>query len=48
MQNLNYPKSPSTSDFANYGPNGGLPDTLYYYSPDQTQRQFQLYLSAKF
>lgn len=48
VQNLSYPKSPSTSDFANYGPNGALPNTLYYYSPDQTPRQFQLYMAAKF
>ncbi len=46
--NLDYPKSASTADFANYGPNGALPNTLYYYSPDQTPRQFQLYVAAKF
>ncbi len=34
-------------DTATYGP-GAVPNTLYYYAPDQTPTQYQLYLRTKF
>jgi hypothetical protein len=34
-------------DLATYGPNS-VPNTLYYYAPDQTPTQYQLYLRTKF
>ncbi|HTD38203.1 MAG TPA: hypothetical protein VK669_11860, partial [Candidatus Limnocylindrales bacterium] len=41
-----YPKGPNP-DLGTYGPNS-VPNTLYYYSPDQTPTQYQLYLRTKF
>jgi hypothetical protein len=46
--NLSYPGGPSSSDLSVYGPKAGLPNTLYYYAPDQTTRVFQMYLSTRF
>ncbi|HTJ26920.1 MAG TPA: TonB-dependent receptor [Candidatus Limnocylindria bacterium] len=45
--NGNYGTGKSNPDLATYGP-GSVPNTLYYYAPDQYQREFQLYLSTKF
>lgn len=44
--NSGYPKK-NNPDLNTYGP-GSVPNTLYYYAPDQTPRQVQLYLSTKF
>jgi Carboxypeptidase regulatory-like domain/TonB-dependent Receptor Plug Domain len=44
--NTAYPKG-NNPDLNTYGP-GGVPNTLYYYAPDQTQRQIQLYVQTKF
>ncbi len=41
-----YPKG-NNADLNTYG-TSSVPNTLYYYAPDQTPRQFQLYLSTKF
>ncbi|HEX3464279.1 MAG TPA: carboxypeptidase regulatory-like domain-containing protein [Candidatus Elarobacter sp.] len=41
-----YPKG-QNPDLNTYGP-GSVPGTLYYYSPDQTPTQYQLYLRTKF
>ena len=45
--NGNYATHGTNADLLTYGP-GSVPNTLYYYPPDQTRRLFQLYLSAKF
>jgi len=45
--NGNYASHGSNADLLTYGP-GSVPNTLYYYPPDQTRRLFQLYLSTKF
>jgi len=47
ITNGNYASHRSNPDLATYGP-GSVPNTLYYYAPDQTRRLFQLYLSTKF
>ncbi|BDE07640.1 hypothetical protein WPS_29160 [Vulcanimicrobium alpinum] len=46
--NGSYPKGPSSSDLVAYGPDANLPNTLYYYSPDQARREFIFYLTTKF
>ncbi|MDB5073660.1 MAG: TonB-dependent receptor [Candidatus Eremiobacteraeota bacterium] len=45
--NAAYPAGPN-AETNTYGADKQLPNTLYYYSPDAQQRQFQLYLSTKF
>lgn len=45
--NGNYASHGTNPDLATYGP-GTVPNTLYYYAPDQTRRLFQFYLSTKF
>lgn len=46
--NTNYLKPGQVNpDVNTYGP-GVVPNTLYYYAPDQTPRQLQMYLSTKF
>jgi hypothetical protein len=44
--NSNYAKG-QNPDLNTYGP-GSVPNTLYYYAPDQTPTQYQLYLRTKF
>jgi carboxypeptidase family protein/TonB-dependent receptor-like protein len=44
--NGNYGKGPN-GDLNTYGP-GSVPNTLYYYAPDQTPPQYQVYLRTKF
>jgi hypothetical protein len=44
--NTAYPNK-SNPDLNTYGPSS-VPNTLYYYAPDQTPRQIQLYISTKF
>jgi hypothetical protein len=44
--NTQYGKGPNP-DLNTYGP-ASVPNTLYYYAPDATPRQFQLYLRSKF
>jgi hypothetical protein len=44
--NTNYPNG-NNQDVNTYGP-GVVPNTLYYYAPNQTPRQMQLYISTKF
>ncbi|MDB5042401.1 MAG: Outer rane receptor for ferrienterochelin and colicin [Candidatus Eremiobacteraeota bacterium] len=41
-----YPKA-SNPDLSTYGPSS-VPNTLYYYAPDQQPRQLQLYVQTKF
>jgi hypothetical protein len=45
--NGNYASHKPNPDLGAYGPNS-VPNTLYYYSPDQAARQFQFYLQTKF
>ena len=45
--NSGYANHKPNPDLGAYGPNS-VPNTLYYYSPDQAARQFQFYLSTKF
>jgi Carboxypeptidase regulatory-like domain/TonB-dependent Receptor Plug Domain len=44
--NSQYGKGPNP-DLNTYGP-ASVPNTLYYYAPDATPRQYQLYLRTKF
>jgi len=44
--NSNYGKG-ANPDLNTYGP-GSVPNTLYYYAPDATPTQYQLYLRTKF
>jgi hypothetical protein len=44
--NTNYPNG-NNPDYNTYGA-GVVPNTLYYYLPNQTPRQMQLYISTKF
>jgi hypothetical protein len=43
----NYARGGTNPDVGTYGP-GQVPNNLYYYAPDSTRRQVQLYLSTKF
>ena len=45
--NTQYANHKPNPDLNTYGP-GSVPNTLYYYSPDQLPRQFQFYLQTKF